>query len=145
MYTWPKEALRCYFTTISPIQKAAKLLRWRFTFFFLNGIVSCTNPVVFSHRGHIVFAAVTEVGGAHQVQEAAIRGGETGHSLRELRGRLAALGSQLPKQPHRFSVRYTGPAETLWLLKCVVTVCLKMFTLLTLYVLLKNIFFPLIF
>lgn len=41
--------------------------------------------VQLAHHGHILFAAVTEVGGAHQVQEAAIRGNKTGHRLWELR------------------------------------------------------------
>lgn len=39
-----------------------------------------------THCGYVVFAAVTEVGSAHQVEEASIRSSKTGHCLWELRG-----------------------------------------------------------
>lgn len=38
-----------------------------------------------SHHGHVLLAAVTEVGSAHQVQEAAIRGDQARHRLWEVR------------------------------------------------------------
>lgn len=39
-----------------------------------------------TYCGHIVFAAVAEMGSAHQVEEAAIRGSKTSHCLWKLRG-----------------------------------------------------------
>lgn len=39
-----------------------------------------------THCGYVLFAAVTEVGSAHQVKEASIRRSKTGHRLWELRG-----------------------------------------------------------
>lgn len=39
-----------------------------------------------AYCGHVLFAAVTEVGSAHKVQEAAIRSRKTGHCLWEFRG-----------------------------------------------------------
>lgn len=39
-----------------------------------------------THCGHIIFAAVAEMGRAHQVEKAAIRGSKTGHRLWKLRG-----------------------------------------------------------
>ena len=65
-----------------------------------------------AHRCHVLFAAVTEVGRAHQVQEAAIGGREKCHGLWELRRRLATLSSHLPKQLHGLTISWTVTTET---------------------------------
>lgn len=49
-----------------------------------------------AHRGHVLLAAVTEVGGAYQVEQAAIWGSQPGDCFREFWGGLAPLGTHLP-------------------------------------------------
>lgn len=110
---------RCYSTALHHIYCMTPLFLWQFKAHHILKECKCCSITYksiqkwsVSHRGHILFAAVTKVGSAHQVQEAAIRGSKTGHCLWELRGRLAPLGSQLPKHLHCFPIRWTGRRRT---------------------------------
>lgn len=65
---------RCYSTALLHIYRITPLFHWQFTAFHISkgckwhGVLY-TSSCKFSlaHRGHILFAAVTEVGSAHQV------------------------------------------------------------------------------